>query len=171
MKRRMKVLAVLGLLAVMALAFAGCAVTTPDIEIAGTWHKDFGFFQEKFVFTNDLFEKYDSFGATTPVYTYEIVAFNNDGFNAGEAGEGNCGYAVLKVLDAPSYAPDRTGHTILRWQNLESNGTTTVDISEGFYDPDGDFTGVYFDSPQWARHYVTGANNAFGIYSTDCERQ
>lgn len=172
MQSRIKVLSIAGLVAVIFITLAGCFLPAPDIETAGTWHCQGAGWESKYVITNDLFEVYSSFDAAVPDYTYEIVEYSNSLFNEGELGEGDYGSAVIKYLDPPTWNPDASGHTILRWQNLEtSGGVTRVDLSEGFYDPDGDFSAEYFATPDEAKEYITAENGSFSVYSQDCERQ
>ncbi len=172
MKNRTKVLLIAGLTAVIFLTLAGCFLPTPDIETAGTWHCQGDEWESKYVITNELFEVYSSFDAASPDYTYEIVEYSNDRFNAEETGDGNYGFAVIKYLEPPSWNPDASGHTILRWQNLDTaDGVTRVDLCEGFYDPDEDGTAEYLDTAEEAKEYVTAESGSFAVYSQDCERQ
>jgi hypothetical protein len=165
-KRTVKVLMIAGLIAVAALAFSGCEALNLKMEIEGTWvSTEFG---SKVVIEDDLYKSYMSADATEPGYVYEIVEFDNKGFNGGEEGEGDHGHMVVKYKKAPSWNPDATGHTVIRWKNLKVEGDATqVAMSEGFYDPDGDWVGEYFDTAAKAKEKVTAENDCFGVYTED----
>jgi hypothetical protein len=166
MKKRtaLKVLMIAGLAAVAVFAFTGCEALNLKMEVEGTWVNEST--DEKFVISNGVYSYYWPASADEPSYTFTIVEFDNGGFNGGETGAGDCGYAVLQFKDAPDYNPDASGFTVLRWQNLKVEGEETqIEISEGVKDPDG-FGGeppIYEDSAEDAAENVTEANGWFAF--------
>lgn len=144
-------------------AFASCDLMAEkdkkeDIEIEGTWSSTAYGYTTTMTFDNDEYTSSTSDGTDTWAYACKIVDFDNDEFNAGDAGEGDCGYAVVKFTD--HYDSSYIGkYTVLRWQNLSTNaGTTTVDTCEGY--------GTYFDSEDAAEDGTTDAAGYFGFYSS-----
>ena len=131
------------------------------LEIIGEWDNGMGIGISERTFTS-------SYGDTV-YYTATIVDFDNSGFNAGESGEGDCGYLVMQFDYAPSWYADNadlfTGkYTVFRWQNITTaNGETTMETSEGSNDPtfgDG-MPGTYYDTREEAIENVTEANGYF----------
>lgn len=168
MKKRtaLKVLMIAGLAAVAVFAFTGCEALNLKIEVEGTWISDT--YGSKVVIEDGLYKSYMAVDDTEPGYVFEIVEFDNGGFNAGEEGEGDHGHMVVKYKEAPSWNPDAAGHTVIRWKNLKVEGDATqVAMSEGFYDPDEDFIGTYFDTAEEAKEKVTAENNCFAAYTED----
>ncbi len=155
-----------GLAAIAVFAFTGCEALNLKMEIEGTWiSTEFG---SKVVIEDGLYKSYMSVDAAEPGYVYEIVEFDNKGFNAGEEGAGDHGHMVVKYKEAPEWNPDASGHTVIRWKNLKVEGDATqVAMGEGFYDPDGDWVGEYFDTAAEAKEKVTAANECFGAYTED----
>ncbi len=138
-----------------------------DIEIAGTWHHDGGTYEEKWVITNGIYEKYSSFSAATPDYTFTIVGYNNDTFNAGESDSSDCGYAVMQYRDAPVWNDDADGYVVFRWKDLDTSGTPQCAISEGY-------NASYVDGASTqalALSEYTDANSCFTMYSSPCIKQ
>lgn len=141
-------------------AFASCDLMgekdkKEDIEIEGTW--DGGM-------SNYVTIDGDEYIVDNPDdwfwdYGCEVVSFDNDGFNGGEEGEGDCGYAVIKFTDHDSSPASVGKYTVLRWQNLETTGgVTTIDTCEGY--------GTYFDSAEEAEAGATSAAGYFASYSS-----
>ncbi|MFA6506314.1 MAG: Ig-like domain-containing protein [Treponemataceae bacterium] len=134
-------------------AACSVAVAVPDIEIAGTWlDNDFG--TTLLTITNTSYSVDDTTSYNWD-YTCEIVKYSNDGFNAGDSGAGDCGYAVVKFTVHPN-SPSSVGkYTVLRWKSLVNvSGSTTVYTCEGY--------GTYFDT---AAEAEAGANSAGGYFS------
>jgi len=152
----------------LLLSFSSCDMFQPEeesIEVVGEWSNQ----DEKASITSNSFIKYYRDSETDNfVMGYEcaIAEFSNDNFNAGESGDGDCGYAVIKYTTPPSYNPDaKDKYGIIRWQDLSSNA---MNFSEAYYDPDptdDDFTAVYFDTAADAKANMTNVNNCFSMYS------
>lgn len=162
MKKRtaLKVLMIAGLAAVAVFAFTGCEALNLKMEVEGTWVKE-GDFPQKWEIKDGVFNVYYSLDGTEPAYSYNIVEFDNGGFNGGETGQGECGYAVISIKTPSQYMPE-SGYNILRWQNLEVvDGETKVDMIEGYKD------GEYLDSAEDAKTTVTKENGWFAFGYTE----
>ena len=167
-KRTVKVLMIAGLIAVAALAFSGCSLFPGWVpEIEGTWVDSF---DGKRVITRTEIQYFDSEDAETASYVFEIVDFDNSGFNGGEAGAGDSGHAVIKCTTPPSWNTDQEGtFTVFRWQNFESSSdTATVEFAEGSPPtwPDG-----YAETASEAAEDATAENGWFALGYTEATLQ
>ena len=147
----------------LGLAFASCDLLEQErdpIEITGDWLDDYG---GTLSVTEDSITS--SWGGSVN-WTAEIAAFDNDGWNAGEEGTGNCGYAVIKYTQASEYAPDsQDKFMVLRWQNLSTSAddVTTFSYAEGY--------GDYFENAGSAESGATDSAGYFGMYTDGAVRQ
>ncbi len=158
MKRTVKVLMIAGLVAIAVFAFMGCKALNIVIEVEGTWIDEFG---GKRIITTDTLSVYNTSTDTEPAYVFNITDFDNSGWNGGETGTGDSGYAVLLCTAPPSWNPEQEGtYTIFRWQNLTTSGTTAMEHAEG--SPPTWPTG-YEDSAADAITNATGENGWFGL--------
>lgn len=165
----------------LAGTFSGCdffgttdddstGTTDDPIAVEGTWIYLGGEYSTRLEISDNTIKWYsgnESEIATTDNLTQEceIHSYNNQSFNAGESGNGDHGFAVIYYSNPSTYieseAKDKYG--ILRWENLDSS---SMDYSEGYYDPDGGFTPEYFDSPDEAKEKMTTADAFSSGYST-----
>lgn len=165
--KRLRVGALLGALLIAVLGLSSCDLfggdpVADDIEIAGTWVDSYG---GALVVTDGTARFYSS-GTITEANKWqecEVVDYDNDGFNAGDSGTGDCGYMVIKYTEPSSYiaaaAQDKYG--ILRWQNLATaSGATTMGYAEGYTD------GTYSDTAAAAEAYFCDDESAFSYYSS-----
>jgi hypothetical protein len=146
--------------AVVVLAFSGCfLLPNYKIEVEGTW---IDAFNGKRVITNTEMQVYTVSTNAEPDYVFEIVEFENSGFNGGETGTDDSGYAVCKCTTPPSYNTAQLGtYTVFRWQKLVSTGESmTAEIGEGSPAtwPDG-----YLSTAADAVTNVTVANGWFAF--------
>jgi hypothetical protein len=144
------------LTAAIVMLSAGCDPSVGDEgpEISGTWIDTI--YNTKITFTADSYQSYAGLEDTVPSYECEITDFDNRGWNGGDTGAGDCGYAVLRFTKAPSWNTAAEGtYTILRWQNLKSVGlVTTMEYLEGADSTAFPAPITYFDTPEEA---VSGA--------------
>ncbi|MBN2509786.1 MAG: hypothetical protein JXB03_05890 [Spirochaetales bacterium] len=131
----------------------------PDIEITGDWLDSLGG-----TLSVDGATMTSGYGDTV-TWVADITTYNNDSWNAGEAGAGDCGYAVIRYTQASIYAPQsQDKYMVLRWQNFtESEGEMTVSYSEGY--------GDYFDDEESARAGATNAAGYFTFFTDGAVRQ
>lgn len=146
--------------AISSLLGGDTGTTTPDIEIAGTW-LDSAYGTNMLTISNSSYVVDDQSSYDWD-YTCEIVKYSNDGFNAGETGTGNCGYAVVKFTVHPNSTSSVGKYTVLRWQNLTTSGSVTVSTSEGY--------GTYFDTAAAAEAGATAAAGYFSYYSASTKQ-
>lgn len=157
------------LLASFALVLGGCGAgffskgddkpaAPAAIEIAGSWDAGYGM---TITLTNAQYKSETADHSWD--YVCDIVKYSNDGFNAGEAGEADCGYAVVKFAVHPN-APASVGkYTVLRWKNLKTEGgKTTMQSCEGY--------GTYFGTAAAAEAGATDAAKYFAIYSSAAKK-
>ncbi len=138
---------------------ADCVVTVADIEIAGTWD---GGMSNYLIITNTTFTV-DNPDDWYWDYSGEVISYSNDGFNAGESGLGDSGYAVIKFTSHPSGSSVEGKYTVLRWQNLATGSVdTTVQTCEGY--------GVYFETAEAAEAGATFADGYFTSYSSSTKQ-
>ncbi len=133
------------------------------IEIIGTW--DAGIIIDGDLISFNNFDYYPD----EAKYTADIISFSNQSFNAGETGEGNCGYVVVCYNNSPDYSAWGFGvneiegkYMVIRWQNLEEvDGVISMRYAEGY--------GTYFDTADDAIENATDSNGYFSFSSTTQE--
>ncbi len=139
-----------------------------ELEVIGTWYHADANWPEKWVVTDTTIEKHSSLASTTPDYSFTIIDYSNDGFNAGDTESSDCGYAVVKYATAPSYNDDADGYVVYRWKNLSTaDGETQVDISEGY-------NSSYTDGAPTAAEAVANysvSTSSFYSYTGSCVKQ
>ncbi|HCM25352.1 MAG: hypothetical protein A2Z99_03615 [Treponema sp. GWB1_62_6] len=168
--------------AFLSLAFVSCgtlfgpedsADTGDTIEIAGSWVALSGDYSSRIDITGTTATFYSgteaTVGTSTTIFQVcEIVAWSNDGFNAGDSSTGNAGYMVVKYTTPSEYSPTSLNKFgVIRWKDIASSGgATTTLYSEGYLDANGDWAGEYSDTAAAAEAAFTTAADAFSFYST-----
>ena len=116
--------------AVLVMSAAGCYFFRPSTDLVGTWIDDFGGVR---VITETTLSMYWSATDTEPAYAFDIVDYDPNSWNGGEAGEGSHGYMVLECTTPPSWNSAQEGtFTVFRWQNMMSaDGVMTMEFAEG----------------------------------------
>lgn len=146
---------------ILFFSFSACDLFMPEediIEITGQWFDSYGY---GYSISASSFASLDAAGAAS--YECTIVEFNNDNFNAGDNGDADCGFAVIQYTSPPSWNSGiQNKFGIIRWQDLTAS---SMNFSEGYYDPTGTYNAVYFDTAEDAKTSMTNANACFNAYS------
>ncbi|MBF9016361.1 MULTISPECIES: hypothetical protein [unclassified Oceanispirochaeta] len=160
MKKNLGKLALLFMVLFVVAGFMSCGNDLVDepLAIIGNW--DIGYGSTLTVtatkFTNTSFDD-------SVFFSYDIVVIDNDDWNASESGEGSYGFIVVKCTTPSIYTPEaKDKFMVVRWQNLESGETSTMEFAEGSDYP----ANTYFDTYNEAMSGATGAAGFFGYFST-----
>jgi hypothetical protein len=160
MKKNLSKLALLFMVLFVVAGFMSCDnnLVIEPLAIIGDWDIGYG---STLTVTASKFINTSS--DDTVFFSYDIVVFDNNDWNASESGEGSYGFIVVKCSKPSVYTPEaKDKYMVVRWQNLESGETTTMEFAEGSDYP----VNTYFDTFIEAMSSATEAAGFFGYFST-----